>query len=85
MQVDVESLAVAFFCPIGRRGQENMTDAMETYIATQNIARFKTQLREETHPDKRRILLQLLANEVAKHPEAVERAEIIRTNQLSMT
>jgi hypothetical protein len=62
-----------------------MTDAMETYIAAQNIARYKAQLREETHPDRRRILLQLLANEVAKHPDAVERAEIIRTNQLSMT
>lgn len=62
-----------------------MTDAMETYIATQNIARFKAQLREETHPDKRKILLQLLANEVAKHPESVERAEIIRTNKLWMT
>jgi hypothetical protein len=49
-----------------------MTDAMETFVATQNIARFKAQLREETHPDKRRILLQLLANEVARHPEAVE-------------
>jgi hypothetical protein len=59
-----------------------MTDAMETYIATQNIARFKARLREEMHPDKRRILLQLLANEVAKHPESVERAEIIRINQL---
>ena len=62
-----------------------MTDAMETYIAAQNIARYKAQLREETQPDRRRILLQLLANEVAKHPDAVERAEIIRTNQLSTT
>ena len=58
---------------------------MGTYIATQNIARFKAQLRKEMHPDKRRILLQLLANEVARHPEAVEAAERIRTNQLSMT
>ena len=56
-------------------------DAMKTYIATQNIARFKAQLRAETHPDKRAILLRLLANEVAKHPEAVARAEIIRANQ----
>ncbi len=39
---------------------------METYIARQNIARFKALLREETHPDKRRILLQLLGDEVAK-------------------
>jgi len=53
-----------------------MTDAMEAYVATQNIARFKAQLREETHPDKRRILLQLLANEVAKHREAVQRAVV---------
>jgi hypothetical protein len=51
-----------------------MTDAMEAYIASQNIARFKAHLREETHPDKRKILLLLLANEVAKHPEAVQRA-----------
>jgi hypothetical protein len=62
-----------------------MTNAMETYVASQNISRFKELLRQETHPDKRRILLQLLANEVAKHPEAVERAEIIRTDQVSMT
>lgn len=48
-----------------------MMDA--TYIATQNIARFKALLREEKDPDKRRILLQLLADEVAKHPEAVQR------------
>jgi hypothetical protein len=76
---------LGFFRPAEGGVKRTMTDAMETYIATQNIARFKAQLREETHPDKRRILLQLLANEVAKHPEALERAEIIRTNQLSMT
>ena len=57
-------------------------DAMEAYIASQNIARFKALLQEETHPDKRSILLRLLANEVARHPEAVQRAEIVRINQL---
>ena len=62
-----------------------MTDAMETFIAAQNIARFKALLQKETHPDKRRILLQLLANEAEKLPEPVRRAEIIRTNQLSIT
>jgi hypothetical protein len=62
-----------------------MVDAIETYIATQNIARFKAQLREETHPDKRAILLRLLANEVAKHPEAVQRGEITRSDRISMT
>ena len=59
-----------------------MTDAMETYIASQNIARFKAQLREETHAAKREYCCNCLRNEVAKHPDAVERAEIIRTNRL---
>jgi len=57
-----------------------MTDAMETFIAAQNIARFKALLQKETHLDKRRILLQLLANEAEKLPEPVRRAEIIRTS-----
>lgn len=51
-----------------------MPDAMESFIAVQNIVNFKTQLRNETDPDKRSTLLQLLANEVARHPEAVQRA-----------
>jgi hypothetical protein len=53
-----------------------MTDAMESFIATQNIANFKMQLKKEHNPDKRRILLRLLANEVAKHPEAVQRSQV---------
>ena len=52
-----------------------MTDAMESFIATQNIANFKMQLKKEHDPHKRRILLRLLANEVAKHPEAVQRSQ----------
>jgi hypothetical protein len=50
-----------------------MTDAMESFIASQNIANFKMQLKKEHNPHRRRILLRLLANEVAKHPEAVQR------------
>jgi hypothetical protein len=42
-------------------------------------------LQKETHPDKRRILLQLLADEVEKLPEPIKRAEILRTNQISIT
>jgi hypothetical protein len=34
------------------------------------------QLKKEHNPDKRRILLRLLANEVAKHPEAVQRSQV---------
>ena len=67
------SLALGFF-PRRKERPKNMTDAMEAYIASQNIAHFKAHLREETHPDKRKILLLLLANEVAKHREAVQRA-----------
>ena len=62
-----------------------MADAMETFIADQNIMRYKLLLQKETHPDKRRILLQLLADEVEKLPEPIKRAEILRTNQISIT
>jgi hypothetical protein len=62
-----------------------MADAMETFIAGQNIVRYKLLLQKETHPDKRRILLQLLANEAEKLPEPIKRAEILRTNRISIT
>jgi hypothetical protein len=62
-----------------------MPDMMETFIADQNIMRYKLLLQKETHPDKRRILLQLLADEAEKLPEPIRRAEILRTNQLSIT
>jgi hypothetical protein len=51
-----------------------MTDAMEVFSAALNILNLEMRLQMETHLDGRRILLQLLANEVAKHPEAVQRA-----------
>ena len=50
---------------------------MQSFIETQNIAHFKLLLETETHSDKRKILLQLLAEEEAKltaHVEA-ERAQ----------
>ena len=62
-----------------------MADAMETFIADQNIMRYKLLLQNEMHPDKRRILLQLLADEVEKLPEPIRRAEILRTDQISIT
>lgn len=61
-----------------------MADAMETFIADQNIMRYRLLLQKETHPDKRRILLQLLA-EAEKLPEPIKRAEILRTNRISIT
>ena len=62
-----------------------MADAMETFIADQNILRYKLLLQEETHPDKRRILLQLLAEEAEKLPEPIKRVEILRTIRISIT
>lgn len=62
-----------------------MADAMETFIADQNIMRYKLLLQNEMHPVKRRILLQLLADEVDKLPEPIKRAEILRTDQISIT
>jgi predicted phosphatase len=39
---------------------------LATFIETENIAYFKQLLKTEAHPDKRRILTQLLAEEEAK-------------------
>jgi hypothetical protein len=72
------------FRPLKERGQ-SMPDMMETFVADQNIMRYKLLLQKETHPDKRRILLQLLADEAEKLPEPIRRAEILRTNQFSIT
>ena len=58
-----------------------MADAMESFIAVQNIVNFTTQFQRETRPDKRRILLRLLANEVAEHPEAAQRAQAVMATQ----
>ena len=56
-----------------------MANAIESFVTAQNIILFKTLLKKETHPDKRRILLQLLENEFVKLPEAVKRDEMART------
>lgn len=59
---------------------------MESFIETQNITHFELLLKTETHPDKRKILLQLLAEEEAKrtaHVEA-ERAQNWRARKSDM-
>ena len=58
-----------------------MRDALESYIASQNILNFKVKLQNETDPNKRKIRLLLLANEVASHPEAVQLADTIAAVQ----
>lgn len=45
---------------------------MQSFIETHNIAHFKLLLETETHPDKRKILLQLLAEEEAKRAAHIE-------------
>ncbi len=62
-----------------------MADAMESFIANQNIRRYKLLLQNETHLDRRRILLQLLAEEAEKLPEPVRRVAMLGTNRISIT
>ena len=56
-------------------------DAFATFVTTQNIGRYRTLLATETHPGKREMLLELLANELAKLPELMRRAELIKTTR----
>lgn len=48
-------------------------DALATFVAAQNINLYQAQLATGTPPDKRKILLELLANECAKLPKSVRR------------
>ncbi|TPQ37305.1 hypothetical protein C2U70_11320 [Bradyrhizobium guangdongense] len=50
-----------------------MTDTTEHFVTTQNIRHFQGLLKTEAHPDKRNILLQLLAIELAKLPRSARR------------
>ena len=49
-------------------------DKMADYIETQNIAYYKTLLETEAHPDKRETLIELLAQEEAKHAARIAAA-----------
>jgi hypothetical protein len=51
-----------------------MTD-LESFIVSQNIAHYKRLLREETHPDKRSILLRLIEKEIRKLPASAKCVE----------
>ena len=64
--------------------EAHVTDAMEHFIITQNIAHYKMLLERETHPDKRGLLLQLLENEIGKLPSPAKHAEKAKF-QLSTT
>lgn len=54
-----------------------MTD-LESFIVSQNLVHYKKLLREETHPDKRSILLWLLENEIGKLPPSAKRVEMTK-------
>ncbi len=56
-----------------------MIDTIDSFVTTQNIRHFRTLLKTETNKDKRGILLELLGNELAKLPEAMKRAELLKT------
>lgn len=53
-----------------------MTNAIDSFVTAENVRLYKTLLKKETHPDKRRILLELLEIEFGKLPKAVKLAEM---------
>jgi hypothetical protein len=59
-----------------------MASAIEDFIIAQNISLYRSLLKTEMQPAKRRILLQLLENELAKLPEALKRVETARISCL---
>ena len=60
---------------------------MQSFIETQNIAHFKRLLEAEAHPNKRKILLQPLAEEEAKliAQSKAERAQNWRAHKSDMS
>jgi hypothetical protein len=52
-----------------------MAGALEDFITAQNISLYRSLLKTETQPGKRRILLQLLETELRKLPEALKRGK----------
>jgi len=59
-------------------GEVRMSD-LESFIVNQNLVHYKALLREETDPDKRRILLRLIENEMGKLPASAKRIEITKS------
>ena len=57
-----------------------MANTIEDFIAAQNISLFKSLLKMETQPSKRRILFQLLETELAKLPQRLKRVETAPTS-----
>lgn len=55
-----------------------MPSALEDFITAQNISLYRSLLKTEAQPGKRRILLQLLETELTKLPEALKRVERAR-------
>jgi hypothetical protein len=51
------------------RTPEQGFDALRDFVETQNIAHFKALLETEVHPYERRVLIQLLGEEEARHAE----------------
>ena len=66
-------------------GEAHVTDAMEIFIITQNVAHYKMLLEGETHADKRGVLLRLLENEIGKLPAGTRHVEIAKAFRFSIT
>lgn len=53
-----------------------MSNALERFVTTENIRRYKRLLKAETRPDRRAAIFELLERELAKLPEPRKRAEM---------
>lgn len=54
------------------RAPEQGLDALRDFVETQNIARFRALLETEMLPHERKVLIQLLAEEEAKHAKTIK-------------
>jgi hypothetical protein len=61
-----------------------MASALEDFITAQNISLYRSLLKTEMQPGKRRILLELLETELTKLPEALKRVGRAKDNRWSM-
>jgi hypothetical protein len=53
--------------------------SMQNYIESQNIANFRERLRMEADPNKQKILLRLLADEIAKYAARIKASVLTRS------
>ncbi len=70
--------------PNMQRCDNSHNDALATFVTAQNIELYKARLATEPNLDRRRVLLELLANEFAKLPNTLRRVELRRVEEMNV-